>query len=332
MALTDKQIIAFLELPRIGKRTVEELGALSNEFIDDSELFDFFRWSKIERKRFIPPFTSKDLTLALQEAERKLEQTQKAGINWVALYDPNYPDALKNVKKEDGKRSAVPVLIYYKGNLQLLSSPSIAIIGSREALPQSEKAANFLAYSFATRGLNIVSGLALGCDTAAHIGALKAGTGKTIAVLGNGLDTIYPPQNTDLAAEILKQGGLLLSEYEIGKNAADYTFVERDLIQAGISKAVIVTQTKKDGGSMHAAIAACCAGKPVYSVKYTDPILDHSDYNEGNHELVQEYRASYIKAVKDKEQMNNYLDSITNDILKHPALDANICPLIWGPL
>ena len=204
MAFTDKQIIAFLELPRIGKRTVEELGALSNEFIDDSELFDFFRWSKIERKRFIPPFTSKDLALALQEAERKLEQTQKAGINWVALYDPNYPDALKNVKKEDGKRSAVPVLIYYKGNLQLLSYPSIAIIGSREALPQSEKAANFLAYSFATRGLNIVAGLALVCDTVAHLAALKAGTGKTIAVIVNGLDTIYPQQYTALSSEILK--------------------------------------------------------------------------------------------------------------------------------
>lgn len=182
-------------------------------------------------------------------------------------------------------------------------------------MPQSEKAASFLAYSFASRGLNIVSGLALGCDTAAHQGALKTGTGKTIAVLGNGLDTIYPPQNTDLAAEILEQGGLLLSEFEIGTNAANYTFVERDLIQAGISKAVIVAQTKIDGGSMHAAIAASYTGKRVYSVKYTDPQLDHSDYCNGNHELVQNYGASYIIAVKGKAQMNNYLDAITKEIL-----------------
>ena len=256
MALTDKQIIAFLELPRIGKKTVEELGYLSTEFIDDRDLYDFFTWAKLKRKR--------TLDLALQEAERKLEQTQKAGINWVTLYDPNYPAVLRDVRSEDGKRSAVPIMIYYKGNLQLLSSPSIAVIGSREAVSQSEKAANFLAYSFASRGLNIVSGLALGCDTAAHQGALDAGTGKTIAVLGNGLDTIYPQQNTDLATEILEQGGLLLSEYEIGTNAANYTFVERDLIQAGISKAVIVAQTKIDGGSMHAAIAASYAGKRVY--------------------------------------------------------------------
>ena len=315
MALTDKQIIAFLELPRIGRKTVEELGYLSTDFVDDHELYDFFRWANIKRKRSIPPFTSKDLALALQEAEKKLEQTQKAGINWVSIFDPNYPAVLRYVRSEDGKRSAIPVLIYYKGNLQLLSYPSIAIIGSREALPQSEKAASFLAYSFASRGLNIVSGLALGCDTAAHQGALKTGTGKTIAVLGNGLDTIYPPQNTDLAAEILEQGGLLLSEYEMGTNAANYTFVERDLIQAGISKAVIVAQTKIDGGSMHAAIAASYAGKRVYAVKYTDPQLDHSDYNNGNHELVQNYGASYIMAIKDKEQMNNYLDTITNEIL-----------------
>ena len=228
MALTDKQIIAFLELPRIGRKTVEELGYLSTDFVDDHELYDFFRWANIKRKRSIPPFTSKDLALALQEAEKKLEQTQKAGINWVSIFDPNYPAVLRYVRSEDGKRSAIPVLIYYKGNLQLLSYPSIAIIGSRESLPQSEKAASFLAYSFASRGLNIVSGLALGCDTAAHQGALKTGTGKTIAVLGNGLDTIYPPQNTDLAAEILEQGGLLLSEYEMGTNAANYTFFERD--------------------------------------------------------------------------------------------------------
>lgn len=317
MALTAKQILAFLEIPSIGKRTVEALGALSTEFIDDCNLYDFFSWAKLrlKRKRSIQLFTSKDLALALQEAEKKLEQTQKAGINWVTIYDPNYPAVLRDVRSEDGKRSAIPVLIYYKGNLQLLSYPSIAIIGSREALPQSEKAASFLAYSFASRGLNIVSGLALGCDTAAHIGALKTGTGKTIAVLGNGLDTIYPPQNTDLAAEILEQGGLLLSEYEMGTNAANYTFVERDLIQAGVSKAVIVAQTRIDGGSMHAAIAASFVGKRVYAVKYTDPQLNRSDCNDGNHELVQNYGASYIVAIKDKAQMNNYLDAITKEIL-----------------
>ena len=302
MALTAKQILAFLEIPSIGKRTVEALGALSTEFIDDCNLYDFFSWAKLrlKRKRSIQLFTSKDLALALQEAEKKLEQTQKAGINWVTIYDPNYPAVLRDVRSEDGKRSAIPVLIYYKGNLQLLSYPSIAIIGSREALPQSEKAASFLAYSFASRGLNIVSGLALGCDTAA---------------LGNGLDTIYPPQNTDLAAEILEQGGLLLSEYEMGTNAANYTFVERDLIQAGVSKAVIVAQTRIDGGSMHAAIAASFVGKRVYAVKYTDPQLNRSDCNDGNHELVQNYGASYIVAIKDKAQMNNYLDAITKEIL-----------------
>ena len=143
MALTNKQIIAFLELPRIGRKTVEELGYLSTEFVDDHELYDFFRWANIKRKRSIPPFTSKDLALALQKAEKKLQQTQKAGINWVSIFDPNYPAVLRYVRSEDGKRSAIPVLIYYKGNLQLLSYPSIAIIGSREALPQSEKAANF---------------------------------------------------------------------------------------------------------------------------------------------------------------------------------------------
>ena len=315
MALTAKQIIAFLSLPSIGKTTVQELGSLSNEFTDDNDLYDFFTLAKIKRKSSIQPFSSNDLYLALQKAEIKLEQTQKAGINWITLYDPNYPDVLRDVRSKDGKRSAAPILIYYKGNLQLLSSPSIAIIGSRKAVRESTNAAQYLADKFATRGLNIVSGLALGCDTAAHQGALDTGTGKTIAILGNGLDTVYPQQNTNLAAKILEQGGLLLSEYSIGTNVTRYTLVERDLIQAGISKAVIVAQTKINGGSMHAAIAASFAGKRVYAVKYTDPQLNRSDCNDGNHELVQNYGASYIMAIKDKEQMNNYLDTITNEIL-----------------
>ncbi|HIX56397.1 MAG TPA: DNA-protecting protein DprA [Candidatus Anaerobiospirillum pullistercoris] len=315
MALTAKQIIAFLSLPSIGKTTVQELGSLSNEFIDDNDLYDFFTLAKIKRKSSIQPFSSNDLYLALQKAEIKLEQTQKAGINWVTLYDPNYPAVLRDVRSKDGKRSAVPIMIYYKGNLQLLSSPSIAIIGSRNTDKPYTDATQYLAGKFAARGLNIVSGLALGCDTAAHLGALDAGTGKTIAILGNGLDTTYPRKNKALADKILEQEGLLLSEYSIGTNATKYTLVARDLIQAGISKAVIVAQTRKDGGSMHAAIAASSAKKLLYVVKYNDPKLNQSDYNNGIQELVKNYGASYIIGVKGEEQMNNYLDAITKKII-----------------
>lgn len=260
--------------------------------------------------------TEQDLNQAFTQAEIKLEQTLQAGISWVSYYDPRYPSVLKEVKSLDGKRLESPVLLYYKGNLQLLLYPSVAIIGSRQAQPHAQKAAEFLSYSFAVRGLNIISGLALGCDSYAHKGAIKAGTGKTIAVLGNGLDRIYPAQNKDLAMQIIEAGGLLISEYEHGQSAANYTLVARDLLQAGISKAVIVVQSKRDGGSMHAAISAANAGKPLYVVKYSDPNFDRSEYNEGNHILVQEHNAIYLTAIQNKTKMSQYLDTIANSVIK----------------
>lgn len=316
MALTDKQIIALQELPRIGKKKVLDLGSKITGFISDEELCDYFLGlQSAKSSRSTARLTEQDFKQALKQAEIKLDKTQQAGISWISCYDASYPAVLNDVMSEDGKRSESPVMLYYKGDLQLLSSASIAIIGSRNASPQAEKAATFLAKNFAARGLPIVSGLALGCDTAAHLGALAAESGKTIAVLGNGLDSVYPSENSDLAAQILAQGGLLISEYALGQKAANYTLVARDLIQAGISKAVIVAQSKIDGGSMHAAIAAANSGKHLYAVKYSDLEFDSSDCNRGNHELVQKYGAAYITATKDKIQMSSYLDAIAKEIL-----------------
>ena len=135
-------------------------------------------------------------------------------------------------------------------------------------------------------GYNIVSGLALGCDSAGHRGALKYQDGKTTAFLAHGLDTVYPPENERLAEEIVERGGLLMSEYPVGDTVNRYFLVARDRLQAALSAATIVIQTGLHGGTNHAANTTLISGKPLFCVKYGNESLMHSEKVEGNIALV----------------------------------------------
>ena len=140
--------------------------------------------------------------------------------------------------------------------------------------------------------------MAEGCDTIAHRGALNAG-GKTIAFLGHGLDSVYPPSNKDLAEEILLNGGLLLSEYDVGTPVTKYNLVARDRLQSGLALATLVIQTSVNGGTMHAARVCLNSGKPLFVVKYSDKETDSAEQTQGNHELAKEAGAAYIKGTDD---------------------------------
>lgn len=174
------------------------------------------------------------------------EDSDKIGIKEFTIFHEEYPDQLRDL-------SSPPLILYYRGDKEcLLENNSTAVIGSRNARPEimelTEKYSSYLASNNKT----IISGLAKGCDTAAHQGALKA-NGKTIAVLPCGLDdpSITPKENLTLAQEILSGGGCLVSEYPIHFKATNYTFVERDRIQSGLSQSVLIMQTTQDGGTMH---------------------------------------------------------------------------------
>ncbi len=180
----------------------------------------------------------------IQQAEASIRLHGKHEINVVTIADSNYPKLLKMIDDS-------PIVLYCKGNMELLqTSKSIAVVGTRNPTQKGESMARRIATVFSEKGYVIVSGLALGIDTEAHVATLHA-SGKTIAVLANGLETIAPRENKKLAEEIVQKEGLLISEYAIGTKTFRAAFVQRDRIQSGLSIGVCPVQTDIEGGTQH---------------------------------------------------------------------------------
>lgn len=174
-------------------------------------------------------------------------------IDSISIYDPEYTKRLE---------PASPSELFYIGDIGLLNTPSVAVIGSREVTSRDVQVAQDVGYFLARQGYTIVNGLALGCDTETIRGALSA-DGKVIAVMPCGLDYIYPSQNRELVKEILAKGGCLISEYPPGNRPNKQQFVLRDRIQASISDACCVIATGTTGGTMHTVKFAKKYGKPT---------------------------------------------------------------------
>ena len=164
-------------------------------------------------------------------------------IQLIDYTSEKYPELLKHILDP-------PLLLSCLGNTDAISRKSVAIVGTREPSENGYEKSIEISEFFTEQGYSIVSGLALGCDTAAHIGCLNK-KGNTIAVLAHGLQTIYPKENKQLADKILDGGGLLISEYFYGTAPRPNYFIERDRIQAGMSQSVIVIETGTSGGSLH---------------------------------------------------------------------------------
>lgn len=306
MPLTARQILALESFPGVGKQAILKVGNCRSQFIDTAELPDILAECTVKMKKTGGtgkiPITAKDIDVALQAADIIIKRAHTHQIGILSYYDSEFPNSLKNTKAEDGKRADPPVLLFYKGDLSALKAPGVAIIGTRKNTIGAEKAGLYLATEFARRGFCIVSGLALGCDTIAHRGALAA-RGKTIAFLAHGLDIIYPPQNKNLAQEILLNGGLLLSEYDIGTPITHYNLVARDRLQAGLAMATLVIQTGIKGGTMHAAMSCVNSGKPLFVIKYADEKTDSDEKTQGNHMLVKKVGATYIKGTDNLDEI-----------------------------
>ena len=176
-----------------------------------------------------------------------------------------------------------PVLLYVRGNAALLSSVSLAVVGTRRPTPYGIRAAMLFSQELSRYGFVIVSGLASGIDSAAHDGALRA-EGTTIAVLGHGLDRIYPRGNHGLAERILEAGGCLVSEYPPGVAPMPFHFPQRNRIISGLSLGTLVIEAAAKSGSLITAKTALEQGREVFAVPggFDDP--GHA----GSHQLIQQ--------------------------------------------
>lgn len=195
--------------------------------------------------------------VSFEDAAAELERVRAAGVEVVRFDDPRYPGPLKEIYDP-------PILLYARGRVELLSAFKIAVVGSRRPSPYGMAVAERLSRELATAGLVIASGMARGVDTAAHWGALKA-SGDTIAVLGCGIDVVYPAENRKLAAEIGERG-LVVSEFPMGTQAFPQNFPIRNRILSGISSGVMVVEAAQYSGSLITARLALEQGREVFAV------------------------------------------------------------------
>ena len=187
-----------------------------------------------------------------------MKYIEKNNIDIITILDKDYPDKLKNIYDP-------PAYIYVKGNKDILNKFGIAIVGCRLSSTYGEKMAKSFAYNLAKYNINIISGLARGIDTCAHIGALQA-NGNTIAVLGNGLDSVYPAENKGVFEKIVNSGGAIISEYVIGTKPEKSNFPARNRIISGLSEGVILIEAKRKSGSMITVDCALEQGRNVFAI------------------------------------------------------------------
>ncbi len=194
---------------------------------------------------------------------KHIEYMQKNKIDIININVESYPQQLKKIYD-------APISLYIKGNKEILNNKALAIVGCREASDYGKKAAKYFAYNLARNKFNIVSGLAKGVDSYAHVGSLCVGNkescGKTIAVVGNGLDTIYPSENKELADKIIESGGAIISEYPLGTKPDKMNFPARNRIISGISDGVIVVEAKERSGTLITVDFALEQGRDVFVV------------------------------------------------------------------
>lgn len=210
-----------------------------------------------------PSEVSKLRRTSLERAEFIIKECQRLGIGIVTQEDDDYPKRLAVL-------DSAPLVLYCKGVLEGLDEePAIAVVGTRDSTEYGNRVTGNICYEFARAGAVVVSGCAVGIDSYAHLGALKAG-GKTIAVLGCGLDVDYPRPHTELKEQILRKGGALVSELPPGTEPAPTIFPVRNRIITGLSLGVLVTEAPERSGALISVQHAIEQGKDVFCVPPND--------------------------------------------------------------
>lgn len=217
---------------------------------------------------------------------------EKNKIGMITILDQDYPENLKNLYDP-------PIVLFYKGNRKLINQQGIAIIGCRECSDYGRKIADEFSYKLSKNGKVIISGMAKGIDAYAHKGCLNA-KGKTIAVLGNGIDQIYPKENINLYNEILEKQGLIISEYIMGTKPNKMNFPARNRIISGLANEILVIEAKKKSGTLITVDFGLEQGKEIFVI----PGNISSPNSEGTNELIKQ--GAYIVTCVEDIFYNNH--------------------------
>ncbi|MCC6870576.1 MAG: DNA-protecting protein DprA [Burkholderiales bacterium] len=239
------------------------------------------------------------------ELARALDWLAVPGHDIVAWDDPRYPPALLEL-------GHAPAVLYVIGRTELLRRPALAIVGSRRATPQGLDNARGFAGALAAAGVTIVSGLAAGIDGAAHEGALD-GAGSTIAVMGTGLDRVYPAAHRALAHAIAERG-LLVSEFPPGTPVRGYHFPRRNRLISGLARGVLVVEATLRSGSLITARLAGEQGREVFAV----PGSIHSPLSKGCHRLIRD-GAKLVETAQDVLEELGFTPNWTGVDVPHDA-------------
>jgi len=299
--MTTHQLLALSLINGVGRRTLKKFIATGTSMnLQPAEIVDIFiGLNQIDKRVIIPTIDS--IHKALLESEQILYRSEKEGIQTISFLDTDYPPLLKLI--EDS-----PVLLHYKGNLDCLHQPSVAVVGTRNITDHAKTEGEMLTLKMCDMGFTIVSGLAIGCDTVAHRSAVNANR-PTAAFMAGGLDTVYPKENKTLANQILDKNGVLIGEYEYGRNSDKNNFKERNRLQSGSSEGIIVLETGMKGGTRHTAWAAKKQDRLVGCL-YTHFQINQQDCEQfqGNIDIVENEGGI---ALTDFDSMESFASDLT---------------------
>ena len=281
------ELLFLKELKGMGNATINKDYANIISFKNDPE--EFFSFMLKNSKKY----SRIELELAMENAKRSINYLEGLkDTKVITIFDDMYPKKLASLGNKK------PVVLYLRGNIDLLNSDSIAVVGTREPSEHTKNMEEQFVKRLVTyHNVTVVSGLALGCDKIAHEVTLN-NNGYTIAVLPGGFNKITPKSNKELAERILSNKGLLMTEYAPDSDVSKYTYVERDAVIAAMSNGTLVMQCGVKSGTMHTVDAAykmkrriaCYAG------------LINADIFDGNKEMINSKDSAGIESETDLEE------------------------------
>ena len=317
MGQRDTILIALSKIKGIGLKTINQLPEAELSGLKNArDLFNYVNSNPLFKDRVIKTYS--EIIKAYNVAEIIKEESYKAKIEIITKFDEGkYPERFK-------KLSNNPPYFYAKGNAAILKKAGIAIIGTRFPSNKGKAWGTKLSEVVAGKGYTVISGLATGCDSCAHIGCLMA-QGETIAVMPTHLNKVYPRQNKNLFNEIIEKNGCVISEYELGHVTNKNDFVLRDRLQAALAIGTIVIETGETGGTMHAVNTTLGLKRPLAFLKFGEEHYAAYEHARGNKLFLENNKAMSIANSSDIEKfinecLNTDNESITKIVQPKPVM------------